>query len=150
VQIEAAKDRFLRIRRRKMLKFKRLKRRKRDAFKYAKYHRAKKTKSEAAFRARVSVLFDELDSFDADKYVRETIDMSHRTTERVSYSGKRLHPHWSTLISIEELYDLPNTDYIDKRGGLPSDEDLAEIRRLQDEYNRKYCRIDDKKKKKND
>jgi len=91
----------------------------------------------------VSVLFDELESFNAEQYVRDTIDMSRRVAEPTAYSGRKLQRHWSRVIGIEELYDLPEGDYIDKRSGIPNDEELAEIRRLRDDYYRRFRRNDD-------
>jgi hypothetical protein len=66
--------------------------------------------------------------------------MSHNTAEPTAYSGRKIQRHWSRVISIEELYDIPDNDYIDKRSGIPNDEDLVEIKRLRDDYYRRFTR----------
>lgn len=72
--------------------------------------------------------------------------------DEITPSGKALYPHWSRLMSLEELYGLPKSDYIDKVGfsliscdtflfqkaGLPTDEDLEKIKQLKQDYENKY------------
>lgn len=59
-------------------------------------------------------------------------------TKNVAPSGRRKYPHWSTLITLEELYGLPPSDYIDKKAGLAGEEDREKIRQLKKEYDEKY------------
>lgn len=59
-------------------------------------------------------------------------------TKDISLSGRRKYPHWSTLITLEELYGLPQTDYIVKEAGLAGEEDREKIRQLKKEYDLKY------------
>lgn len=56
----------------------------------------------------------------------------------MSPSGRRKYPHWSTLITLEELYGLPPTDYIVKKAGLAGDEDRDKIKQMKKEYDEKY------------
>ena len=53
-------------------------------------------------------------------------------------AGKPLYPHWSRLMSLEELYGLPKSDYIDKKAGLPTEEDWEQIKKLKQDYENKY------------
>lgn len=59
-------------------------------------------------------------------------------TKDVSPSGRRKYLHWSTLITLEELYGLPQTDYIYKNAGLAGDEDREKIKQMKKEYDEKY------------
>ncbi|KHN88132.1 hypothetical protein Tcan_16000 [Toxocara canis] len=134
-----AAPRLLTIRRKKMNKHKRRKRYDRDFFKYAKYHREKKLKAEKAFRARMKELLEELNSFSPEDYVKDIIQRAKREwITELAPSGRKLYPHWSSLMSIEELYGLPKSDYIDKRAGLPGEEDRERIRQLKIEYYRQF------------
>uniref|UniRef100_A0A915BDC4 Mitochondrial mRNA-processing protein COX24 C-terminal domain-containing protein n=1 Tax=Parascaris univalens TaxID=6257 RepID=A0A915BDC4_PARUN len=135
-----AAPRLLTIRRKKMKKHKRRKRYDRDFFKYAKYHREKKLKAEKAFRARMKGLLAELNAFSAENYVKDVIQRAKREwTTEMAPSGRKLYPHWSSLMSLEELYGLPKSDYIDKRAGLPGEEDKEKIRQLRIDYYRQFC-----------
>lgn len=59
-------------------------------------------------------------------------------TTELAPSGRKLYPHWSSLMSLEELYGLPESDYIDKRAGLPGEEDKEKIRQLKIDYYRQF------------
>ncbi|VDM53272.1 unnamed protein product [Angiostrongylus costaricensis] len=114
--------RLLTIRRKKMKKHKRRKRYDRDFFKYQKYHREKK-----------------LRSFEAEKYVEDTIATAKKEwSDELAPTGRKLYPHWSRLMSLEELYGLPKSDYIDKKAGFPSEEDMERIKKLKMEYENKF------------
>ena len=41
-------------------------------------------------------------------------------------------------MSLEELYGLPDSDYIDKRAGIPEDEDKQQIRELRIKYYKEF------------
>uniref|UniRef100_A0A1I7ZZP5 DUF1713 domain-containing protein n=1 Tax=Steinernema glaseri TaxID=37863 RepID=A0A1I7ZZP5_9BILA len=134
-----AAPRLLTIRRKKMKKHKRKKRYDRDYFKYAKYHREKKLRAEREFRARMKDILNELETFNPMDYVNGTIQRAKREwSSKLAPSGKKLYPHWSQLVSLEELYGLDKSDYIDKRAGLPTEEDREQIARLKEEYKQKY------------
>ncbi|KJH45677.1 hypothetical protein DICVIV_08293 [Dictyocaulus viviparus] len=131
--------RLITIRRKKMKKHKRLKRYDRDFFKYQKRHREKKLRAEREFIRRMKAHLTELESFDAEKYVEETIAAAKKEWEaEFAPSGRKLYPHWSQLMSLEELYDLPKSDYIDKKAGYASEEDLKKIKELKLEYEKKF------------
>ncbi|VDN51200.1 unnamed protein product [Dracunculus medinensis] len=120
-----ASPRLLRIRKRKMLKHKRRKRAKRDANKYAVYHREKK--------ARIfQIIYSSLLFFRAKQEL----------PSQINESGRKFYPHWSTVVSLEELYGLPKGDYIDKRFGLASNEDVETIEKLKDKYKQLYSKFD--------
>lgn len=53
-------------------------------------------------------------------------------------SGRKKYPHWSTLMSIEELYGIPPGTYIDKNAGLPDEEDEERIRKLKIKYYKEF------------
>ncbi|KAK0390372.1 hypothetical protein QR680_019328 [Steinernema hermaphroditum] len=134
-----AAPRLLTIRRKKMKKHKRKKRYDRDYFKYAKYHREKKLRAEREFRARMKDILNELETFNPMDYVNDTIRSAKREwSTKIAPSSKKLYPHWSQLVSLEELYGLEKSDYIDKRAGLPTEEDREQIARLKEEYRKKY------------
>ncbi|VBB32191.1 unnamed protein product [Acanthocheilonema viteae] len=132
-------ERMLKIRRHKMRKHKRRKRYDRDYFKYQKYHRQKKAKAENLFRYRMHKMLEDYKTFDPEKYVKDIIACAKQdVTKDVSLSGRRKYPHWSTLITLEELYGLPESDYIDKKAGLAGEEDREKIRQMKKEYDEKY------------
>ncbi|VDM96367.1 unnamed protein product [Thelazia callipaeda] len=132
-------ERMLRIRRHKMRKHKRRKRFDRDYFKYQKYHRQKKAKAENLFKNRMSKIIEGYRAFDPEKYIKDIIARAKQdVTKDVAPSGRRKYPHWSTLVTLEELYGLPSTDYIDKKAGLVGEDDRDKIRLLKNEYDEKY------------
>uniref|UniRef100_A0A7E4VQX2 Nucleolar protein 16 n=1 Tax=Panagrellus redivivus TaxID=6233 RepID=A0A7E4VQX2_PANRE len=136
-----AGPRMLTIRRKKMKKHKRRKRFDRDYFKYQKYHRQKKLKAEKVFRVRMNEMMKTLESFDPMEHVQDTIKRAQRQwSTDLTPSGKKKYPHWSELMALEELYDVPKDDYIDKRAGLPSEEDAQKIAHLRKQYELKYSR----------
>lgn len=123
-----------------MKKHKRRKRFNRDFFKYAKHHLEKKTKAEKAFRQRMKEIRSELELFDPEEYVKDIIRRAKREwVTEAAPTGRKLYPHWSTLMSLEELYGLPKSDYIDKRSGLAGEEDKEKIRQLRIKYYKDFC-----------
>lgn len=46
-------------------------------------------------------------------------------------------------MALEELYDLEKSEYIDKRYGLPNEEDKAKIEHTRENYYKKYVLKDD-------
>ncbi|CAD5211166.1 unnamed protein product [Bursaphelenchus okinawaensis] len=141
-----AGPRMLTIRRKKMKKHKRLKRYHRDYFKYQTHHRKKKAKAEGLFRQRMHAIIDELETFDPLEHVKDTIARAERTWETsLAGSGRKKYPHWSQLMSLEELYGLPKITRIDKSYGRPAPEDEKKIDQLRKEYFRDYTRVTAKK-----
>lgn len=131
--------RLLTIRRKKMKKHKRRKRYDRDFFKYQKYHKEKKLRAEREFVKRMKAHLAELESFKPEEYVEETIAAAKKEwSDELAPTGRKLYPHWSRLMSLEELYGLPKTDYIDKKAGLAGEEDAEKIRQLRTEYDNKF------------
>ncbi|CAB3411184.1 unnamed protein product [Caenorhabditis bovis] len=131
--------RLLTIRRKKMKKHKRRKRYDRDFFKYQKYHREKKLKAEREFRKRMNGLLNELEAFDPEKYVKDTIAMANKEwQDDLAPTGRKLYPHWSRLMSLEQLYGLPKSDYIDKRAGIPNPEEAEQLKVLREKYAKLY------------
>jgi len=129
------------LRRKKMKKHKRRKRFNRDWFIYQKYHVKKKAKAENLFRQRMRALMHDLDTFDALAHVKETIQKAKREWQpSVAVSGRKKHPHWSELMTVEELYGVKPDTHIDKKAGQPSEEDAAKIAQLRSEYFAKYVR----------
>uniref|UniRef100_A0AC35GL47 Mitochondrial mRNA-processing protein COX24 C-terminal domain-containing protein n=1 Tax=Panagrolaimus sp. PS1159 TaxID=55785 RepID=A0AC35GL47_9BILA len=136
-----AGPRMLTIRRKKMKKHKRRKRFDRDWFKYQKYHRQKKIKAEKVFRARMNDLMKTLETFDPMEHVKDTIKRAKREwSTDLTPSGKKKYPHWSELMTLEELYNVEKSDYIDKRAGLPNEEDAQQIAQLRQKYDLLYSR----------
>ena len=99
-------------------------------------------KAEILFRQRMNAIIDELEAFDPLEHVRDTMRRAKRDWQTsLASTGKKKYPHWSELMTLEELYDLPPTDYIDIRtAGRPSPEDAAKIAELRAEYYKKYMR----------
>lgn len=122
-----------------MKKHKRRKRYDRDFFKYQKYHREKKLKAEREFSKRMKGHLAELEAFNPESYVEKVIaEAKKEWSDELAPTGRKLHPHWSRLMSLEELYGLPKSEYIDKRAGLPSEEDLEKIKQLKQDYENKF------------
>ncbi|CAD5215493.1 unnamed protein product [Bursaphelenchus xylophilus] len=141
-----AGPRMLTIRRKKMKKHKRIKRYHRDYFKYQTHHRKKKAKAEALFRQRMHEIMDELHSFDPLEHVKDTIARAQREwNTSLAESGRKKYPHWSQLMSLEELYGLPKITHIEKHFGYPTPEDEPKIGQLRKEYFKKYTRLQVKK-----
>jgi len=131
--------RYRQMRKRKMMKHKRRKRIDRDWFQYQKRHARKKQKAEVLFRGRMKELRDELTEFDAMKYVKNVIKRAQRDwSNRLSPSGRKKYNHWSQATTLEELYGVGNSTYIDKRSGFPTPEDKAKIAHLREDYFRRY------------
>lgn len=99
-----------------MKKHKRRRRYDRDFFKYQKYHREKKLKAEREFQKRMKSLLTELEAFDPEQYVKDTIKMANKEwQDELAPTGRKLYPHWSRFMSLEQLYGLPKSEYIDKK-----------------------------------
>ncbi|CAI2330373.1 unnamed protein product [Caenorhabditis sp. 36 PRJEB53466] len=131
--------RLLTIRRKKMKKHKRRRRYDRDFFKYQKYHREKKLKAERAFQKRMKSLLTELEAFNPEQYVKETIRMANKEwQDELAPTGRKLYPHWSRFMSLEQLYGLPKSEYIDKKAGLPTPEEAEQIKALKEKYAKLY------------
>lgn len=134
-----AAPRLLEIRRHKMRKHKRLKRYKRDRFQYLKRHREEKARSERAFRKRMSEKLAELNTFEPEAYIKDVIMRAKRDWKtEMAPTGRKLYPHWSTLMTVEELYNLPESDYIDKKAGFPEEEDRERIRQMKIKYRKEF------------
>jgi len=134
-----AGPRMLTIRRKKMKKHKRRKRRKRDYFQYQKFHRKKKVLAEKVFRARMNELMKTLETFDPMEHIQSTIKRAKQEwSVNLAPSGKKKYPHWSKLMTLEELYGIEKSDYIDKRAGLPDEETAQKIAQKRKEYLMKY------------
>ncbi len=69
---------------------------------------------------------------------QETIQKAKTEPEKLSPSGRKIHPPWTDLISFEQLYGVPDSDFIDKKAGLASDEELDAVRRLRELYYRQF------------
>ncbi|PAV73473.1 hypothetical protein WR25_26644 [Diploscapter pachys] len=131
--------RLITIRRKKMKKHKRRKRYDRDFFKYQKYHREKKLRAEREFLQRMKGHLAELAAFNPQKYVDNTINMAKKEwSEELSPSGRKIYPHWSRFMTLEELYGVEKNDYIDKKAGLPAEEDKAKVAKLKEQYENLY------------
>jgi len=156
--IEKHAIRMFRVRHRKMIRHHRYKRHKRDRVKYLKAQAVRKANAEMAFRTRVQTIVDEANTFDAEVYVRDVlqrvdaIERQRATGElKVGKDGKpvTIYKHWTTVMTVDELYGIPYSDYIDKRTGYPSGEDWKAIKADRDDYYNNYSNVDDKKAKKN-
>ncbi|KRZ60579.1 hypothetical protein T02_1127 [Trichinella nativa] len=127
--------RMLRIRRHKIKKHWRMKRYRRRRVVYLRLHAEKKQKSENAFRARMNELLREALQFSAEKYVETVISRSKwKPTEERLPDGRRKYPHWTELMTVEELYGLSNVDYIDKKSCTADKEDYDAILKLKQKY----------------
>ncbi|KAI6200188.1 hypothetical protein M3Y96_00706400 [Aphelenchoides besseyi] len=136
-----ASNNMLVIRRKKMKKHKRRKRYKRDYFKYQKNHQQKKLKAETLFRQRMNAMIQELETFDPLEHVKDTMRRAKREwSVSLVPSGRKKYPHWSEMMSFEELYSLPPSDYIDKKSGRPTPEEQAKITELRRDYFKRYVR----------
>uniref|UniRef100_A0A915E0L7 Tr-type G domain-containing protein n=1 Tax=Ditylenchus dipsaci TaxID=166011 RepID=A0A915E0L7_9BILA len=130
-----SEGRLMDIRRHKMLKHKRRKRWARDHFEYTKKQAQKKMKSEVLFRARMKEIVEDLDAYDAMAYINETIRKASREWKLVvAPSGRKIYPHWSSIMSLEELYGVEKSEYIDKRAGYPTPEDKVKLEAMKADY----------------
>ncbi|CDW57873.1 hypothetical protein TTRE_0000617001 [Trichuris trichiura] len=127
--------RMIRIRRRKIKKHWRMKRfRKRRAV-YLRVHAEKKQKAEKFFLAKINTILHEGLQFNAEQYVRNVIERAKwKPNEERLPNGRIKLPHWTSLISIEELYGVKQSDYIDKRSCIASPEEWSEILKLKCKY----------------
>jgi len=105
----------------------------------------KKQKAEREFRQRNFSLMLDAINFDAKQNVQETLKrIKWKPPENLTPEGKRIYPHWTDLTTLEKLYGIPETDYIDKKSCLASDEDWAEIEKLRQKYESEF-RLKNKK-----
>ncbi|CEF64639.1 Hypothetical protein SRAE_1000289200 [Strongyloides ratti] len=131
--------RLMTIRRKKMNKFKRRKRYDRDYHKYQKHHRQKKIKAERKFRQQMALLIKEMNEFDPLQFVSKTIETAkYEWTSSVAPSGRKKYPHWSQLMTLEEIYGIEKNNYIDKRYGYPTTEDAQQLEQMIDKYLKEY------------
>uniref|UniRef100_A0A5S6Q2D8 Uncharacterized protein n=1 Tax=Trichuris muris TaxID=70415 RepID=A0A5S6Q2D8_TRIMR len=134
--------RMIRIRRRKIKKHWRMKRFRRRRAVYLRVHAEKKQRAEKLFLARVNTILNEGLQFKADQYVRGVIERAKwKPSEERLPSGKVKLPHWTSLISIEELYGLKQTDYIDKKSCIASPEEWSEILKLKKKYHDSFGKL---------
>uniref|UniRef100_A0A914I754 Uncharacterized protein n=1 Tax=Globodera rostochiensis TaxID=31243 RepID=A0A914I754_GLORO len=139
VQRATSQPRILRIRRRRMRKMKRRRRINRDWYQYKRKHSKKKAKAEALFRTRMNEMLDEMNRFEPLEYVKQTMRMAKWEWQtNVAPTGRKKYPHWSTLMSLEELFGLEPGTRIDKRYGLPSLEDRPLVDKLREDYCKHY------------
>ncbi|EYC44951.1 hypothetical protein Y032_0444g1562 [Ancylostoma ceylanicum] len=62
-------------------------------------------------------------------------------SDELAPTGRKRYPHWSRLMSLEELYGIPKGDYIDKKAGLAGEEDAAKIKQLKMDYDNRRKKI---------
>ncbi|KAL3097378.1 hypothetical protein niasHS_003826 [Heterodera schachtii] len=139
VQRPTSNPRILKIRRHKIKKMKRKKRYKKYWYQYQRRHAVKKAKNEAKFRQRMNEMLDEMRNFEPLDYVKQTMRMAKwEWHSAVAPTGRKKYPHWSTLMSLEELFGLEPGTHIDKRYGLPSLEERPLVDKLQEDYRKLY------------
>uniref|UniRef100_A0A0N4ZKS4 DUF1713 domain-containing protein n=1 Tax=Parastrongyloides trichosuri TaxID=131310 RepID=A0A0N4ZKS4_PARTI len=133
--------RLMTIRRKKMKKHKRRRRYDRDYHKYQKFHRQKKLKAEKKFRQQMAFLIKDMEEFNPKDFVNQTIEKAKlEWNTKLAPSGKKKYPHWSQLMSIEELYGIEKNSYIDKNYGYPGEEGKQQLDHLRKEYIKKYTK----------
>jgi hypothetical protein len=97
---------------------------------------------ERAFRTRCQQLVEEATNFNAEAYVRNVLEHAAHKQDAASVVHTKTSigrpSHWTDLISVEELYMVPYTHYIDKRTGYASPEDAMEIEKLRFKYANVY------------
>lgn len=126
-------------RKRRIRMYHRRRRRKDNWVEFAKRHKKKKDAAEKRFRDRVNVLLAEAKAFDPRDYVARIVAKSRKDESiKIKYDYENYYrsslSHWTENISVEDLYGLKKTDYIDKKSGLPSAEELEEIKKLRKLY----------------
>ncbi|KHJ44638.1 hypothetical protein D918_05305 [Trichuris suis] len=134
--------RMIRIRRRKIKKHWRLKRfRKRRAI-YLRVHAEKKQRAEKFFLAKINTILHKGLQFNAERYVHDVIERAKwKPNEERLPNGRIKLPHWTSLVSIEELYGVKQTDYIDKRSCMASPEEWSEILKLKCKYQNTFGQL---------
>jgi len=138
--------RMVKIHMHRMKKKKRNRRYRKQKFQYAKKHREKKRRAEVAFVKRCNTLIMEAVNFDPVAYMENLIEKSEwRPPEKYTATGKRIHPHWMDTIGLEQLYQLRESDFIDKRACLADEEEWPKIQQLRRQY---YERLESLKSKK--
>ncbi len=79
-------------------------------------------------------MIEDATSFDGESYVRGILsragflDTAKRSRPELMTPDQPVH--WTEVVSIEELYGVPETHYIDKLVGYAHPEDAAEIEKL--------------------
>jgi len=136
--------RMLTVRRLKMKKHLRRKRLRKIKVHLMQYREMVKARDERVFRVRCQQMVDEAAAFNAESYVRDVLARA----ARVQHTTTSLTPavdaltdrprHWTDVMSVEEMYLVPYTHYIDKRTGYASPEDAVEIEKLRRKYTTVY------------
>jgi len=79
-------------------------------------------------------------AFDPEKYVRDTIARAKWIPSPDNTEHLRTHVFWTEFMTVEELFGVPEGDYIDKKAGFAGEEDWKKILELREKYNLEYLR----------
>jgi len=100
----------------------------------------KEAVAEAAFRKDMSVSLKKALEFDADKYVRDTIARAKWVPTPDNTESLKIGIRWSDFMTVEQLFGVPDGDYIDKKHGFAGEEDWQKILELREKYDKEYRR----------
>lgn len=149
-EIRADGGRNLTHRRKRIKKHWRRKHFIRDIVIYKKREKKRKLAAERVFRDRLMAKIQSAEEFDAKSYVENflsRVDWNSATPtpvsalitdgaceeakdEKSTQNSKRKtsnSKHWTDVISVEQLYGIPPSTYIDKTAGVADDEEWQEI-----------------------
>jgi hypothetical protein len=94
----------------------------------------KKNRAEREFAQRVYSILKEAFVFQAEDYVKDVLARAKFVLPPTSIEGTKLHQHWTTKMSLESLFDVPDSDKIEKQSGLASPEDWEETLKKRKNY----------------
>lgn len=100
----------------------------------------KEMAAEAKFRQEMGMALKKALEFDADKYVRDTIARAKWVPTPDNTESLRKGIFWSEFMTVEQLFGVPDSDYIDKKEGFAGDEDWQKILELREKYEKEYSR----------
>uniref|UniRef100_A0A915IJZ0 Uncharacterized protein n=1 Tax=Romanomermis culicivorax TaxID=13658 RepID=A0A915IJZ0_ROMCU len=131
---------------------------KRDVVIIKKRNMKRKAAREKVFREKMTAMILEAENFDAKSYVEDFLakiqwdetkplpaasliinpsiaePLAKQQEENVNENRRREIVHWTSTISIEQLYGLPESSRIDKKAGIVDEEEWQEIVKARERY----------------
>lgn len=142
---EMRAERGLLERHARMKRHHRMKRFKRDLTLYKRRHKRRKQAAEKRFQDKIADIIAEANAFSPESYVDSILRVAHKKRpQRIVYEYDYYQskvPHWTEVMTIEQLYGVPASDRIDKNTGFASEEELEEIKNRRNEYEETFKKL---------
>lgn len=126
------------IKRWRIKKKKLIKRIRKNWHQIKKRNEAMEKKLEEEFRFKAQSMLADAINFDPEAHVKDIISKAKWEPPKTTITGKKIYPHWTTLMTVEELYGVPKSSHIDKSALLPDEEDLEKLRELKKKYHEAF------------